>query len=256
MKITKLIVTAVLVAATAIPVSANEWKQDSKGWWYEHSDGSYTKNAWESVNGVWYAFDNNGYMRTGWFQDAGKWYYLNTDGSMAVNTTVDGYKIGIDGVWVETVQTVQNNVVKNPTLGMKNALNKANQYLEIMPFSYFGLIKQLKFEKYSDEEATYAADNCGANWNEQASKKAKTYLDIMPFSKTGLKKQLEFEDFTSDQAEYGVNSFTVDWNEQAAKKAKDYLEIMSFSKEGLISQLEFEGFTHEQAVYGVTENGY
>jgi glucan-binding YG repeat protein len=40
-------------------------------------------------------------MKTGWLKDAsGKWYYLNAGGDMAKNTTVDGYKIGADGVCV------------------------------------------------------------------------------------------------------------------------------------------------------------
>lgn len=133
MKFTKLIVTAALVAATAIPVSANEWKQDNKGWWYEHSDGSYTKNAWESVNGVWYAFDNNGYMRTGWFQDAGKWYYFNTDGSMATNTTVEGCKIGADGVWIEENKNTMN--VQYTADSVTNSLSISDYYYE----SVFGL---------------------------------------------------------------------------------------------------------------------
>ena len=75
-----------------------------------------------------------------------------------------------------------------------------------MPFSYSGLIKQLEFEGYSTAEATYAADNCGANWNEQAAKSAKNYLDIMAFSKKELIEQLEFEGFTHDQAVYGAEA--------------------------------------------------
>ena len=79
------------------------WKQDSVGWWYRHSNGTYTKNDWEKIDGKWYLFDSAGYMRTGWAkvgknwywlepsgemktgwkQISGRWYYLNTDGSMA-----------------------------------------------------------------------------------------------------------------------------------------------------------------------------
>lgn len=42
-----------------------------------------------------------------------------------------------------------------------------------MPFSYTGLIEQLEYEQYSHDDAVYAADNCGADWNEQAAKKHK-----------------------------------------------------------------------------------
>lgn len=90
------------------------------------------------------------------------------------------------------------------TFGMQNALNKAYDYLDFMAFSYEGLIKQLEYEGFTTEEATYACDHCGANWKQQASKKAKEYLDFMSFSKTGLIDQLEYDGFTYEEAVYGV----------------------------------------------------
>ena len=75
-----------------------------------------------------------------------------------------------------------------------------------MCFSYKGLVEQLEFEKYSHEEAVYAADNCGADWNEQAAGSAKDYLDMMSFSRDSLIEQLEFEGFTHEQAVYGAES--------------------------------------------------
>lgn len=146
--------------------------------------------------------------------------------------------------------------IESVTTGQKNALLKAQSYLRVSAFSYQGLIEQLKYEGYSDSEAKYGVDNCGANWNEQALKKAKSYLSISAFSRKRLIEQLEYDQFTNAQATYGVNNCGADWNEQAAKKAKSYLSIMAFSRQGLIDQLEFDGFTHDQAVYGVTQNGY
>lgn len=92
------------------------------------------------------------------------------------------------------------------TLGMRNALSKAKDYLNYTAFSYTGLIKQLEYEGYSNEEATYGADNCGADWNEQAAKKAQSYLDYTSFSRQGLIDQLIYEGFTEKQAEYGVDA--------------------------------------------------
>ena len=71
-------------------------------------------------------------------------------------------------------------------------------------FSRSGLIKQLEFEGYETEDATFAADNCGADWNEQAVLKAKDYLEMTAFSRDGLIKQLEFEGFTHEEAVYGA----------------------------------------------------
>lgn len=102
--------------------------------------------------------------------------------------------------------TITYSLGKEPTLGQKNALSKAKDYLKMMAFSYKGLIEQLEYEGYSTEEATYGVDNCGADWNEQASKKAKDYMDMMSFSKSGLIEQLEYEGFTKEQAQHGATS--------------------------------------------------
>ncbi len=90
------------------------------------------------------------------------------------------------------------------TMGQKNALRSAKNYLSFTSFSYEGLIEQLEFEQYCHEDAVFAANNCGADWCEQAAKKAETYLDLMAFSRDGLAHQLEYEGFTSEQIEYAL----------------------------------------------------
>lgn len=92
------------------------------------------------------------------------------------------------------------------TVSQRNALTQARTYLSIMSFSHDGLVAQLEFEQYSHVDAVYAADNCGADWNEQAAKKAATYMSTMSFSRGGLIDQLKFEKFTQSQAEYGAKS--------------------------------------------------
>ncbi|MDP9933838.1 cell pole-organizing protein PopZ [Paenarthrobacter nicotinovorans] len=92
------------------------------------------------------------------------------------------------------------------TISQQNALRKAGSYLQYTAFSYTGLIKQLEFEKYSAEDATWAADRVKVDWNEQAAKKAKSYLEYTSFSRSGLVDQLLFEGFTPEQAEYGAST--------------------------------------------------
>lgn len=137
----------------------------------------------------------------------------------------------------------------------KNALSSAKDYLGFTSFSHSGLMDQLEFEGYSEEACKYAADNCGADWNEQAVETAKDYLDIGGYSHSGLVDQLEFEGFSSEQAQHGADNCGADWNEQAAISAKGYLEMTSFSRAELLDQLEYEGFTAEQAEYGVAAAG-
>ena len=91
------------------------------------------------------------------------------------------------------------------TTGNEGALNKAKSYLDSSAFSYTGLIEQLEYEGFSESEATYGADYCGADWKEQALRKAKSYLNSSAFSESGLQEQLEYEGFTYDQASYGAS---------------------------------------------------
>lgn len=104
----------------------------------------------------------------------------------------------------QTQPPVQTNNTTIQTIGQKNALKSAKDYISMMPFSREGLIKQLEYEKYSHEDAVYAVDNCGADWKEQAVKAAKAYLEMMSFSKSGLIEQLEYEGYTHEQAVYGA----------------------------------------------------
>ena len=153
------------------------------------------------------------------------------------------------------VESSEDSTVVSASGNQTEALETALNYLSFMAFSREGLIGQLEYEGYTTEDATWAVDNCGADWNEQAIRKAENYVDTMAFSYSGLIDQLEYEGFTTEQATYGVDNITVDWNEQAAKKAQSYLDFTDFSRQELVDQLLYEGFTQEQAQYGVTQVG-
>lgn len=92
------------------------------------------------------------------------------------------------------------------TMGQRNALAKAASYLDFTAFSFSGLVEQLEYEGFSHDDAVFAVENCGADWNEQAAKKAQSYLDFMSFSRSGLIEQLVYEGFTQEQAEYGATA--------------------------------------------------
>ena len=87
-----------------------------------------------------------------------------------------------------------------------NAVRAAKDYLRTMPFSLKGLVKQLKYERYSTSDATNGASHSGANWNKQAVKAAKQYLRTSAFSRQGLIQQLEYEGYTHSQAMFGVRA--------------------------------------------------
>lgn len=110
--------------------------------------------------------------------------------------------ISFSGAAAETQTAAESSV----TIGMANAVETAKNYLKFTSFSYQGLVDQLLYEKYTQEEAVYGADNCGADWNEQAAKCAESYMEYSSFSRQDLYDQLIYEKFTDEQAEYGVQS--------------------------------------------------
>lgn len=86
----------------------------------------------------------------------------------------------------------------------KNAIRMAESYLDFTSFSRNGLIEQLEYEGFSNEDAVFAVDSMDIDWNEQAVLEAASYLDFMAFSFDGLVEQLEYEGFTHEQAVYGA----------------------------------------------------
>lgn len=92
------------------------------------------------------------------------------------------------------------------TVAQANARKSAEQYLDMSGFSRSGLIKQLEFEGFSTEDATYGVDAQNADWNQQAARSAETYMETSSFSRASLIRQLEFEGFTTSEAEYGATS--------------------------------------------------
>ena len=71
----------------------------------------------------------------------------------------------------------------------------------------------LKYDGYTAEEAKYAADNCGADWSEQALSAAKSYLRFTSFSYKGLIEMLKFDGFTDEEAAYAADNCGADWLE-------------------------------------------
>lgn len=101
--------------STPLPISIGgaQWHQDSHGWMYHDTYGSFIRSDWALIDGFWYYFNEscymttdwqkigscwyyfggNGQMRTGWQKIGGDWYYLGGNGQMRT-----GWQ-KIDGVW-------------------------------------------------------------------------------------------------------------------------------------------------------------
>ncbi|KXU16381.1 Choline binding protein D [Streptococcus oralis] len=73
------------------------WVKD-KGIWYYLKKSGEMQTGWLKDSGIWYYLESSGAMKSSqWFQVGGKYYYVNASGALAVNTTVDGYRVNQDG---------------------------------------------------------------------------------------------------------------------------------------------------------------
>lgn len=110
----------------------------------------------------------------------------------------------------ETEESKKDDVPKE----YKSALNSAENYIDMMPFSEAGLYDQLTADtgdQFSDEAAQYAIDNIEVDYNEQALKSAETYQEDMDMSPDAIYDQLTSdvgEQFTADQAQYAVDNLS------------------------------------------------
>lgn len=78
----------------------NDWVAQNNRKYYLKEDGTMTI-GWKFINNNWYFFNGIGVMQTGWLQNNSNWYYLNSDGTMVHDTTVNGYYINSNGIWVQ-----------------------------------------------------------------------------------------------------------------------------------------------------------
>ena len=111
---------------------------------------------------------------------------------------------------------------------------------------------------FPHDEATDAADSCGADWNEQALQTAKKELYMYPYSYEKLIKNLdEWKDFTREQAVYATDSCGADWNEQAVEKLEYYIDFFDeMTREEMLQALADDGFTDEQIAYAAEQKKF
>ncbi len=75
-------------------------------------------------------------------------------------------------------------------------------------FSYESLVDQLVYDGFKEEDARYAADNCGANWNKESVKNVKVQLEI-DIPKDEIDEILKETKFTKEQIEYALKKCNI-----------------------------------------------
>ena len=149
----------------------------------------------------------------------------------------------------------ERNTSTGEALNRDKAMESAEKHLnaENEAYSRNGLIDKLQSEGFSNTDATYAADNSNADWEEQALKSAEHHMQNETHSYNDLISVLENEKFTNDEAVYGADFCGADWYDQAIKKGREHLDSGSYSFDSLVEQLEADGFAYEEATYAATE---
>ena len=112
---------------TTYSKSSGSWIKSGSRWWYKHSDGSYTTNGWEQINGTWYYFDNEGWMKTGWIKESGNWYYLDDSGAMKTGLQTFGgneYYLSTSGAMQTGWQNIGDDTYFFADSGARQTINR------------------------------------------------------------------------------------------------------------------------------------
>lgn len=124
-------------------------------------------------------------------------------------------------------------------------------YLSLGPVSLQEWL--MKYEGYTEEEAAYAVQHCGADWKEQALIAAELDLDSenYGFGPKSLREGLRRDGFTTGQIAYAMENCNPDWKEQALKLAIFHAKSSGWSYSNMWrSLMHMYGFSEEEAKYG------
>lgn len=138
-------------------------------------------------------------------------FVINNPECTYLDVILDKYKVTCR-VNIGNLENGISSIPEGATDKEIEIIKAAQSYVGSCNMSYDGVVQQLEFEGYNNREAVYGADNCGADWNEQAALKAKSYLDGFNFTRDDMIRQLEEgEQFTYEQAVYGADNCGKDW---------------------------------------------
>lgn len=115
---------------------AGDWVYDDgeEKWWYMLNTGDYLFSGVYKINDKLYAFDDYGWMIEGWYEENDSYYYFYPgDGHMAMNTTVDGYRVGHNGRAIGKVKIGFNTRVKSMYAKVTSMFKPMVTYADTMP---------------------------------------------------------------------------------------------------------------------------
>ena len=80
----------------------DSWVPITNEWYYVGQDGKMLANTWFVYNNHTYYFTESGAAARGWVEIEGQWHYFDrNNGDMKASTTIDGYALNEDGIYVQ-----------------------------------------------------------------------------------------------------------------------------------------------------------
>src|SRR5690606_15094392 len=101
---------------------------------------------------------------------------------------------------VENAESAPEAPADDLTSAQRNAVQKAESYLEYSGFSESGLVTQLEFEGFDTADAQFAVTHLSPDWMAQAVKKAESYMQYSAVSETGLVGHEDYDVSITEQA--------------------------------------------------------
>ncbi len=240
-------ITGIAKGSTGDKVVYAKWKEITYEINYEKNGGRLTNvltQKYFTVNDeVWLVEpDRDGYVFFGWYLDK---EFTNKIELIPKGTAHD---VTVYAKWdEESPHTI--------------ALYYAYQLLDSEPFSRARLIELLEqYWSINREDAVWAADNCGADWDANARLKAQDIYENYAFISYDLlilELEMSYVGFTHEQAVNAANYVDsyADWYAKALQAVNEIMKYENISRHELL-EIRLKNnymFTEEQALYGIEQ---
>ena len=126
---------------------------------------------------------------------------LDNDQKEAINVNQQKEEIAKLKKEIELI-TKERDKIKNNN--QEKVVAAAKSYIEYAPMSKEGMIEQLKYENFSQDDAEYAVNHANIKWDEQASRSAVVFIGYSNPTTNELKEQLQFEKFSDEEINYAL----------------------------------------------------
>lgn len=182
----KIIVTTLVISVSmCFTALAGQWKQDTKGYWYQNDDGSYPVSQWQEIDGKQYYFGSDGYIMINALTPDGR--LVDGNGALIVydngsyQSILDYYtvkiKVATPGLIAEYKAEAKNN--SNGLMGLAEISNNKVLILAEISNEGVGEMAGLLFRAGSGNYSEYEewAGKLYDVYMEEADKIYDVYLD-------------------------------------------------------------------------------